>query len=890
MKINFTKIFFAIFFATIVNLQFVSGQTIIFSEDFEGVTPPAMPTDWIMVDGDGLTPNSQVNFVTDAWVTRNSGGNTYAISTSWYTPAGTSNDWMITPQITLTAGCFLKWSATVQDPAFPDGYKVMISTATTDTTDFNANAPLLTINAENDFWTQRQVSLAAYAGQNVYLAFINNSEDKFLLWIDSIEVYQPTGDDAGVVTIKAPNNNGCQLSSAETITATIQNFGVSAISNFNVSYQIDGGTPVTETVSSTINPGLTLDYSFSATADLSVSGSYDITVSTSLSGDINSANDALSKIVGSTTPFDFNAGSLSMGFETFDDFSTWKISEDANGDNQTWVVRTDGGNSGDGYVSINAHTINNNNDWFFTSCLNLEAGSPYKLSFYLSADSIRNFKVMLGTAPNAASMTQTVSDMPNVSTAGYQNMVTTINVSSTGTYYLGFQDYSVPDLNFPRMNIDDLFMYKVSPIDAAVTNIVSPSTTGCTLSAADSVTITIANIGTSALSNFDVSYSIDGGAPITETVLNIILPDSTFDYTFATTADLSAVATYNILAYTSVIGDGGIWNDTSFSGAISLNPISTLPFTMGFETTDDLSGWLLNDVNDDGASWFTIINTAFAHTGDGSIALNPSLLAQDDWLFTPCVDLVSGTNYSLSFFYASGTGSESLKVSIGNTANADSMTTDLVTLSDFTDTLYSQRTANFTVPSNGLYHFGFNAFSIANQSFIVMDDINLGLAVVPAADFSFTGSPTVQFTDGSTNFPTSWLWNFGDGTTNITQNPSHIYADKDSSYTVCLKVTNIAGSDSICKTVTVTETGLMKNTLDGFVKFYPNPSTGKFIIHSSIDKLQIEIYNILGEEILKSEIQNPKSEIDLSAQPNGVYFIKLKANGETTTQKIVIAR
>jgi PKD repeat protein len=51
----------------------------------------------------------------------------------------------------------------------------------------------------------------------------------------------------------------------------------------------------------------------------------------------------------------------------------------------------------------------------------------------------------------------------------------------------------------------------------------------------------------------------------------------------------------------------------------------------------------------------------------------------------------------------------------------------------------------------------------------------------------FTGVPnygeiplTVQFTDLSTGIPTSWLWEFGDGTTGGTQNPSHLYTGLDS--------------------------------------------------------------------------------------------------------------
>ena len=57
---------------------------------------------------------------------------------------------------------------------------------------------------------------------------------------------------------------------------------------------------------------------------------------------------------------------------------------------------------------------------------------------------------------------------------------------------------------------------------------------------------------------------------------------------------------------------------------------------------------------------------------------------------------------------------------------------------------------------------------------------------------------TVQFTDQSTGNITSWLWNFGDGTTSIEPNPSHVYQEAYS-YTVSLKVTGPDGSDTETK-------------------------------------------------------------------------------------------
>src|SRR5204862_399532 len=78
--------------------------------------------------------------------------------------------------------------------------------------------------------------------------------------------------------------------------------------------------------------------------------------------------------------------------------------------------------------------------------------------------------------------------------------------------------------------------------------------------------------------------------------------------------------------------------------------------------------------------------------------------------------------------------------------------------------------------------------------------------VAPTADFS--GSPTsgtvplqVQFTDQSLTggaVITSWSWNFGDGGTSTTQNPSHTYL-VPGTYNVSLTATNSVGPGSITK-------------------------------------------------------------------------------------------
>ncbi len=91
----------------------------------------------------------------------------------------------------------------------------------------------------------------------------------------------------------------------------------------------------------------------------------------------------------------------------------------------------------------------------------------------------------------------------------------------------------------------------------------------------------------------------------------------------------------------------------------------------------------------------------------------------------------------------------------------------------------------------------------------------------PVANFSAnnTSGPaplTVSFTDQSTNNPTTWQWDFGDGGTSTQPNPSHTY-NIDGSYTVSLFVNNNYGSD----TKTILNYIEVENTSNNPIANYP---------------------------------------------------------------------
>lgn len=172
---------------------------------------------------------------------------TIAVSTSWLTPTGTANTWLITPIINnVAANTVLTWEAMAPDLNNLDGYEIYVSTNTsTNIAVSNFTSLLYSNSGEKNTWQSRGVSLGAYAGQNIRLAFKNNSNNKYQLWLDDIVVQNiANGFDAGAISHDIYKYS--TINAINTFSATFKNYGYTPITNLTINYKMDNGVTVSE--------------------------------------------------------------------------------------------------------------------------------------------------------------------------------------------------------------------------------------------------------------------------------------------------------------------------------------------------------------------------------------------------------------------------------------------------------------------------------------------------------------------------------------------------------------------------------------------------------------------------------------------------------------------
>lgn len=102
-------------------------------------------------------------------------------------------------------------------------------------------------------------------------------------------------------------------------------------------------------------------------------------------------------------------------------------------------------------------------------------------------------------------------------------------------------------------------------------------------------------------------------------------------------------------------------------------------------------------------------------------------------------------------------------------------------------------------PTDGGAENGDRSLEVNNDNIVinpadVWDDNGAPMVLFSADVTTIPANQSIYFTDNSTNNPTTWLWDFGDGNTSNEQNPSHSYS-AEGFYSVALTATNGNGSN-----------------------------------------------------------------------------------------------
>ena len=258
MNYSATHLLSAFAFAAACCMDLQAQNTYLFEHFTEGI-----PSDYALYDEDGNEPSvdmANLGFaVGKPWicVTEGEDNNAVAASTSWYQKAGTSNDWMVTTSFEVKdAGAVLSWRARATDADYRDGYKVLVSTTGNRVADFT-NEPVFSVSKENVAWTEHEVSLADYVGKTVWIAFVNNTKDRAMLFVDDIFAGMPA-----CIELTSELTDGIITRYGEVhVTGTVK--AKKPIASFTVRLTLGDNKELVETFDCNLQTGGTANFQFS---------------------------------------------------------------------------------------------------------------------------------------------------------------------------------------------------------------------------------------------------------------------------------------------------------------------------------------------------------------------------------------------------------------------------------------------------------------------------------------------------------------------------------------------------------------------------------------------------------------------------------------------------
>ncbi|MFC1732889.1 GEVED domain-containing protein [candidate division KSB1 bacterium] len=444
--------------------------------------------------------------------------------------------------------------------------------------------------------------------------------------------------DVGVIEITQPVS-AVNLTSSETVQVKVKNFGTNAQSNIPVSYQIDQNTPVTDTITTTINSNDTATFTFSLTANLGISGNtYQVKAYTGLIADTVPQNDTVVKSVQNMLPnycqpiYTSGTGSGDylgrIKLETLDN-----ITQGAASPYYTYY-----GNMGNVFLSpglsytliVSPGTYSSNN--------NIAAWIDFNRDGDFTDPNEKLGQVLISAAyPASDSIVFTVpySALSGLTRFRVREVYANSNIDPCAQYSYGeTEDYDISLI--PQLNKD-----------AGVVGFLQPSTVAN--NAQTPIEVIVMNFGIDTLTAFDVSYELNGGVAVTQNWTGSLATGDSANILFPSI--ILPTGQNQICAYTTVAGDSNTFNDEKCTHSFVLLT-TAIPYFDNLEGTDY---WLADTVTNQwerGIPSASSINAAHSPVNAWMIDLDANYAnSSNDYLYTPRFDFTQFSPDKLKFWH-----------------------------------------------------------------------------------------------------------------------------------------------------------------------------------------------------------------------------------------------
>jgi PKD repeat protein len=193
-------------------------------------------------------------------------------------------------------------------------------------------------------------------------------------------------------------------------------------------------------------------------------------------------------------------------------------------------------------------------------------------------------------------------------------------------------------------------------------------------------------------------------------------------------------------------------------------------------------------------------------------------------------------------------------------------------------------------PSHAYLESGFHRVTLVATAGSATKTAARTLTVIPAtsnATFMFSPSTpgpgeSVQFTDTTSESPTSWQWNFGDGTTSSVKNPNHAFG-QTGTYTVSLVASTSSGPKQGSRAITVASMSVLAAS---FSYAPANPVTGQTIQFTDTSSGNPTTWSWNFGDGTTSTLQNP-AHAYATAGPKTVTLTVTDGSGTTSSVRTI---